>query len=71
MNDEEIMNDEGPMNDEEASHSKDLELQKCRIDNFTYWVNNCPENVYVVDHDDEPGGVYWCTIHVKTDMSLE
>ena len=59
------------MSDEEANYARDLELQKCRIDNFKSWLNQCPERIYVVNHDEKPTNWWWCEIQVKSDISLD
>jgi hypothetical protein len=63
----------------EANYAHELELQEqeeledkqTRIDNFKSWLNKCPENIYVVVHDDKPTDWWWCEIQVKSDISLD
>ena len=46
----------------EANYAHDLELEEkeTRIDNFKSWLNQCPERIYVVNHDDKPTDWWWC-----------
>ncbi len=53
------------------AHSLELEEQETRIDNFKSWLNKCPENIYVVVHDDKPTDWWWCEIQVKSNISLD
>jgi hypothetical protein len=57
----------------EANYAHDLELEEkeTRIDNFKSWLNQCPERIYVVNHDDKPTDWWWCEIQVKSDISLD
>jgi len=63
----------------EANYAHELELQEqqeledkqTRIDNFQSWLNQCPEKIYVVNHDDKPTDWWWCEIQVKSDISLD
>ena len=61
------------MSDQEANYAHDLELEEkeTRIDNFKSWLNQCPERIYVVNHDDKPTDWWWCEIQIKSDISLD
>ena len=55
----------------EANYAHELELQEQRIDNFKSWLNQCPERIYIVNHDEKPTDWWWCEIQVKSDISLD
>ena len=55
----------------EEQEQQELEEREFRREAFQTWLEDCPERVYVVEHDDQPSNWWWSRVYVKSDISLE